>query len=201
MISERVAVVGEFIRKEREFRREYRRFAQFFPVYLDPSGVLTKSGEEISPIIRGFITAPGSFKLMRKAVQQRNLLSEEERKSVREAAWMNSLSGNYEIVDGVAGEIAVKVTLDYGEAKDYLLGNVGNGTTAAFLNPHLRKSFPRHIEATGMGIEGSSVRFSFPSIDLGDRSPDLYIFTIPKDKEKINKNLSRMNLMLWIKNS
>lgn len=198
MITERVTRIREWVRQDREWRQEFRRFSQFFPHYMEPNGLLTKPEEEIDPLLRGFYTAKGSFGLMRKAIKEKGLLTEEERTRVREAAWLNSLSGTYEI-GGAENCLEVKVSLDRGDALSYLLVNIAEeGTTVAFLNTLCEKS-TRYREATGLRVEENSVTFSFPKVDMGDGKPDLYVYTVPAQKENIKRELSRMRLILWRK--
>ena len=199
MLTERIGQVRSWLRQELAEQREFNRFYNFFRQMRLPDGILAKPGEEINPIVRGFVTAKGSLGLMSKVVEGKEL-SQKERKRVREAAWLKSLTGIYELQQLPNGGIETRILIENDEVMSYLSEHASKDTMVAFLNYRDEKCY-RYIESQSVGVlqeDGvSRLTFAFPDIDrLPDENRAIYIYTRPIDSKKIDGRFIRLYFML-----
>lgn len=199
MFAERFSSLRNRLKYELDWLKESNRFNKFFAGIEDPNGILTKAGEEIYPLHRGLITVRGSFRLMKKAVDGKTL-SDEERKRVREAAWLTSLTGNYTLDPLPEGGIKVGITLESNEARSYLSNNANIDTMVAFLSYRDTKHF-RFKESSSIKTvqqeDNSHIIFDFPGVNetptVGTR---LFVYTRPLDVKNIDPRFLRISLLL-----
>jgi len=201
MSAERLPSLINWAKYKIGWDKEVRKFDEFFPVISAPDGILTKPGEEIDPVLRRFITARGSFRLMRKFVDKKPL-SEEELRRVREAAWSTSLNGNFILDPLPEGGTRAGITLQNNETLTYLSQNANNDSMLAFLS-YWEKNHNRYKPSTSIKTiqekDEPWILFDFPEAqDVPATITTLYIYTRPRDPKDINKKFSRISLLLVI---
>lgn len=199
MFSEIIRTFRDLISPEVEWQKEINRFNRAFGFEINPNGVLTKPGEEIHPLHRGLITAGLSFSSRRKIIKGENL-PEKERRQVREAAWLKSISGTYSLNLPPEGGVNVAITIDNNEALSYLTANADTNTMVAFLT-YRDKRYYRYKESKRIGVikeNGTWLTYAFPQVQEDPtKHTSLCIYTRPLDDNKINAKFSRLNLLLW----
>jgi len=203
MFTESIRTFRNLISHEVELYKEFDRFGRFDRVFsfkIDPDGVLTKPGEEIHTLHRRLITAGLSVSSKRKIIKGGNL-TEKERRQVREAAWLKSISGTYSLNLPPEGGVNVAITIDNNEALSYLTANADKNTMVAFLSYRDKRHF-RYKESESIGVikdeNGTWLTYAFPQIQEDPtRLTSLYIYTRPLDNNKVNANFSRLYLWLW----
>ena len=199
MLTERIGQVRSWLRQELAEQREFNRFYNFFRQMRLPDGILAKPGEEINPIVRGFVTAKGSLGLMSKVVEGKEL-SQKERKRVREAAWLKSLTGIYELQQLPNGEVETRILIENDEVMGYLSDHARKDTMVAFLS-YMNEERCRYIESQSVGVlqEDGVLRltFTFPDTrQVPDENRKIYIYTRPIDSKKIDGRFIRLYFML-----
>ena len=205
MLKERISSLRNWFKYELEWQKETDWFHEFFVGIECPNGVLTKPGEEIHPLQRGLITAVGSFGLMKKVVEGKTL-SEEQRRRVREAAWLTSLSGNYTLEALPEREgVRVGITLENNEALKYLSSSANTGSIVVFLSYHDGRRY-RYKESSSIKavLDESSPGIIFDFFEPHEaptRDVRLFIYTQPLDVKNINPKFSRIRLLLGIPKS
>lgn len=191
---ERAGRVKEWIKAVCAQTSEFNRLRVYFPRPTQENGVLTLPGQNIDPIYRGFITAKESLGLIRK-LQKEKELSNKERKSVREAAWLISISGNYRynLTDEGMG---IEIIIENPDASAYLCENTG--IMVAFLGFKGEKRHEYRKSTTiKVGEKPSSIVFDFKQLkSIPMDYAHLYIHTRPVDENKVNKKFLRLNLLL-----
>lgn len=199
MLTERIGQVKSWLRQELPQQREFKRFHSFFRQMRLPDGVLVKSGEEDDPIMRGLVTAKGSLGLMSKIVEGREF-SEEERRRVREAAWLKSLTGKYELQHLQEGVVETRILIENDEVMGYLSEHASKDTMVAFLS-YRNEKHRRYIESQSVGVSQedgvSRLTFTFPDTgEVPDENREIHIYTRPIDNKKIDGRFLRLYLML-----
>src|SRR3989344_2175028 len=199
MLTERIGQVRSWLRQELAQQKEFNRFHNFFRQMRLPDGVLVKPGEELNPIMRGFVTAKGSLGLMNKVIEWKEL-SQKERKRVREAAWLKSLTGTYKLQHLQEGVVETQILVENDEAMNYLSEHASKETMVAFLSYRDEKHY-RYIESQSVGIlqeDGvSRLTFIFPETgEVPDENREIYIYTRPIDNKKNDGRFLRLYFML-----
>ena len=199
MLTERIGQVRSWLRQELAQQKEFNRFHNFFRQMRLPDGVLAKPGEELNPIMRGFVTAKGSLGLMNKVIEGKEL-SQKERKRVREAAWLKSLTGTYKLQHLQEGVVETQILVENDEAMNYLSEHASKETMVAFLSYRDEKHY-RYIESQSVGIlqeDGvSRLTFIFPETgEVPDENREIYIYTRPIDNKKNDGRFLRLYFML-----
>lgn len=199
MFTERILTFRDSIKYQIKWLKETNRLNRLGLGVL-PNGVLTKPGEEIHPLHRGIITAGLSFSSMRKIIKGEDF-SEEERRKVREAAWLKSISGTYSLNFLPEGGVRVAITIHNNEALSYLTANATKDTMVAFLSYDDGRHF-RYKECAGIEVvkdeNDTWLTYSFPQVQEDPtKHTSLYIYTRPLDNNKINAKFLRLNLFLW----
>ena len=199
MIKEHIRAIGNWLREENESLRESKRFHQFFPIGIrEYDGVLTKPQDEIDPLLKGVITAEGSFGIMDK-LEKGKKLSEKERKRVREAAWITSLGGHYTFTLLEADEsLIIDVSLDNDEASNYLVRNIEGIVAFLFHKKGRQYRYNEAIVKQFVNNGELSILFQFSQVtQIPEKTSDLYLYTPPIEPNiAADERFLRLNLLL-----
>lgn len=201
MFTEKLFGLRNWLKQERDRLEELKRFNEFFTGIEDPNGILTKAGEKIHPLHRGLITARGSLGLKIKMLKGKTL-SDEERKRVREAVWLTSLTGNYTLEPFPEGGIRVGITLENNQALSYLSSNADANNIVAFLSYRDTKNY-RHKESSSIKTAQEEndlhIVFDFPQVhEVPTRNTVLFIYSQLHDVRNIDRRFCKLQLLLGI---
>lgn len=198
MFKERYQKIKSAWQNEKQSLAEFHEFSKIFDPLMPISGVLTcKDSEEIDPLLRGLMVARNSDRLFDK-LRKGKEPTENEKREVREAAWLTSIGGAFDIsFDPDNEETSILINIDNSDLLD--LWSINRESVVAYFVFSEGKKHLKRIQNTGFEISAGEfpLKFDFPNgIDSSFYSN---LFIACADKQKYIKNhfvLLRPELLL-----
>ncbi|OGH16029.1 MAG: hypothetical protein A3C30_00775 [Candidatus Levybacteria bacterium RIFCSPHIGHO2_02_FULL_40_18] len=192
MLRERLRLARERFAIFKDRQAEYKRFYRYFPEY-KINGVLTPPGVEIHPMEKGVIAADISLPAKRKIAEGKPL-SDTEKRKIKEAAWLTTIDGKYEVKQTHEG-LSITVSVETPGTLSYLMSNVPD--MGAFIACRYHRQI-RYPGTTNIRKAGENLIYTFPQIqDVPEELYKLYIYTRPIDDAKLDPRYVRLYLHLY----